>query len=413
MAADESNQIQPFDDGVLRNELIETTGRELEHVSARVNTSVKIQLKAIENSIHSFNEISERIDTIKKSSHATHLKMDDVDCSINECSKKLTEVTSSMVELEGKFSAIDMMLKTINRIAEQTNLLALNATIEAARAGEAGRGFAVVANEVKELSNTTKKANNEIQATLGSIGGSILKLSELITKTNDEMKSSTQLISVARENVSLIDETVSSFQGKIHLTLTEFNQLQSNSGVVSNDMDELTTIGQTFSYLLTLIKLQGLFDKHFNPLERLLPLVTSSTFSDDKRFTKIESETVLSEDDILISATDVHGVITFANNRFYQIAEYEPGSLMGKPHNIIRHPDMPKTAFADLWAVLKSGKMWQGYVKNRSKSGKFYWVKALVFPCYVKGQCVGYLSVRKKPSREAIATATQAYRKVP
>jgi PAS domain S-box-containing protein len=317
-----------------------------------------------------------------------------------------------MNNLEEKFSSIDQMLKTINTIAEQTNLLALNATIEAARAGEAGKGFAVVATEVKELSMVTKKANEEIQKTLGDIGQSMVDLSGLIKKTNTDMIESAQFVEESSQDVNSIDNEAGEFHRKILSTLEVFNEVEKSSAHVENELGELKTIGQTFGYLLELIKRQGLFEKNFNPLERLAPLVAKSDFCDNSRFSANEQEVILKETDFLISATDKRGIITFANNKFYEIAEYENGSLMGKPHNIIRHPDMPKTAFADLWDVVKEGRMWQGYVKNKTQSGKYYWVKALVFPCFEQGECVGYLSVRKKPSAQNIAAAVDAYRRL-
>jgi aerotaxis receptor len=85
---------------------------------------------------------------------------------------------------------------------------------------------------------------------------------------------------------------------------------------------------------------------------------------------------------------------------------------VGKPHNIIRHPDMPKTAFSDLWSLISAGKLWQGFVINRGAKGIVYWVRAMVFPCYRNGQIVGYISIRTKPSKESIVEAKAAYRLV-
>jgi len=121
----------------------------------------------------------------------------------------------------------------------------------------------------------------------------------------------------------------------------------------------------------------------------------------------------LRRNDIIISSTDLSGRITFANNVFYRFAEYEMGELVGKPHNIIRHPDMPKAAFKQLWETLQQDQIWQGYVKNRSRNGKVYWVKATVFPCFKAGEKFGYISVRSKPEREDIDRAIRIYRKLP
>ncbi|MCB1185145.1 hypothetical protein KDM41_17130, partial [bacterium] len=76
-------------------------------------------------------------------------------------------------------------------------------------------------------------------------------------------------------------------------------------------------------------------------------------------------------------------------------------------------PDMPKTAFADLWATIRSGKMWQGFVLNRGAHGRVYWVRAMVFPCYRGRNLEGYISVRTKPSRADIERAIAAYRRLP
>ncbi len=401
-----------FDDQILRNELLEATGKELSQTTAQVDKSVLGQLRVVTSSIQDFKEIATQIEKIKHNANHAQAGMQNVVSRTNESSSTLEAVTSNMNDLEVKFSSIDQMLKTINSIAEQTNLLALNATIEAARSGEAGKGFAVVASEVKELSMVTKKANEEIQKTLGDIGHSMENLSSLIKKTNNEMIESSKLINESSLNVSNIEAETNSFYRKIIETLDIFTEVEKSSSSVENELSELRTIGNTFKYLLELIKKLGLFDKNFNPLERLAPLANESSFVDDQRFRGTENEVMLKEEDFLISATDKRGIITFANNKFYEIAEYDNGSLVGKPHNIIRHPDMPKTAFDDLWTVLKAGKMWQGYVKNKTMTGQYYWVKALVFPCYEEGECVGYLSVRKRASRENIAAAKDIYKRL-
>ncbi|MDP3291659.1 MAG: PAS domain-containing protein, partial [Sulfuricurvum sp.] len=92
------------------------------------------------------------------------------------------------------------------------------------------------------------------------------------------------------------------------------------------------------------------------------------------------SEYVLKDTDFLVSQTDEKGNILFANDDFCKIAGYTIDELVGKPHNIVRHADMPKAAFKDLWDTVKSGKIWTGYVKNATKSGGFYWVYATVYP---------------------------------
>ncbi len=112
---------------------------------------------------------------------------------------------------------------------------------------------------------------------------------------------------------------------------------------------------------------------------------------------------------MLVSRTDAGGRITFVNKAFIDISGFTEAELIGSPHNLVRHPHMPKEAFADLWATIKGGKPWEGFVKNRAKNGDHYWVRANVTPVVEQGQIVGYVSIRSKPSREQIAAAERLY----
>ncbi|MDX9875844.1 MAG: PAS domain-containing methyl-accepting chemotaxis protein [Spongiibacteraceae bacterium] len=114
----------------------------------------------------------------------------------------------------------------------------------------------------------------------------------------------------------------------------------------------------------------------------------------------------------IVSTTDTRGIIQYANPDFLEVSGYEFGELEGKPHNIIRHPDMPPAAFADLWSHLKQGKPWLGIVKNRCKNGDHYWVDALFTPVLEGNQTVGFQSVRVRPERKYIARAEALYKKL-
>lgn len=114
----------------------------------------------------------------------------------------------------------------------------------------------------------------------------------------------------------------------------------------------------------------------------------------------------------IVSATDLQGNIVYANQDFVTISGFTAAELQGANHNIVRHPDMPPEAFADLWQNLKAGKPWMGIVKNRTKSGDHYWVDAYVTPVLDGQQMVGYQSVRMKPSRQQVDAAEQLYRRM-
>jgi aerotaxis receptor len=123
-------------------------------------------------------------------------------------------------------------------------------------------------------------------------------------------------------------------------------------------------------------------------------------------------ETSLPDNQFIYSRTDLKGVITEANEAFCNVSGYTREEMVGQPHNMVRHPDMPEAAFKDMWADLKTGRPWRGIVKNRRKDGGFYWVVANVSPVRENGQIVGYQSVRSRPSREEIEAATAAYEKI-
>lgn len=111
----------------------------------------------------------------------------------------------------------------------------------------------------------------------------------------------------------------------------------------------------------------------------------------------------------LVSATDTKGIIRTANEAFVRISGFTREELIGAPHNLVRHLDMPAAAFADLWQCIQAGRSWMGVVKNRAKNGDHYWVDAFVTPVFEHGKVIGYESVRRAPSREVVARAEQIY----
>ena len=111
----------------------------------------------------------------------------------------------------------------------------------------------------------------------------------------------------------------------------------------------------------------------------------------------------------IVTKTDLRGYITYANESFVRISGYTREELIGVNHNIVRHADMPAVAFADMWRTIAAGSPWRGIVKNRTKSGDFYWVEAYVTPVTKKGQLIGYMSVRNAPSRNDVSAAEALY----
>lgn len=123
-------------------------------------------------------------------------------------------------------------------------------------------------------------------------------------------------------------------------------------------------------------------------------------------------EYVLPPEHSLISSTNAKGVITDCNKDFELASGFSREELIGKAHNIVRHPDMPPAAFSNMWSRLKEGKAWMGLVKNRRKNGGFYWVNAFVTPVFENNEIVGYESVRVAPKREDIERAEKVYSRI-
>lgn len=118
------------------------------------------------------------------------------------------------------------------------------------------------------------------------------------------------------------------------------------------------------------------------------------------------------KDLLLISTTDLKGMITYVNHDFINVSGFSEAELLGASHNVVRHPDMPPAAFKDLWEIIKAGGTWRQLVKNRCKNGDHYWVDAFVTPIYEQDNLVGYQSVRTKPTLDQISAAERLYERL-
>ncbi|WP_417327219.1 PAS domain-containing protein [Halarcobacter sp.] len=121
-------------------------------------------------------------------------------------------------------------------------------------------------------------------------------------------------------------------------------------------------------------------------------------------------EITLDKDTMIVSETDEKGIMIYANEDFCKIAGYTKEELIGQPHNYVRHNDMPKAAFEDMWKTIQNGKIWKGIVKNKTKDGGFYWVNATAFPSRTANGKKRYVSVRVKPTPNEIKKAEALYK---
>lgn len=116
------------------------------------------------------------------------------------------------------------------------------------------------------------------------------------------------------------------------------------------------------------------------------------------------------EKGLIVSSTDLKGIITYANRKFCEIAGYAKEELLGKSHNIVRHPDMPKAVFQELWDTIRAGKEWTGIVKNLRKDGRYYWVYSHISPIVVDAETTGYSAARRPASATEIEESIPIYR---
>ena len=120
-------------------------------------------------------------------------------------------------------------------------------------------------------------------------------------------------------------------------------------------------------------------------------------------------ETRFPTGELIVSQTDRDGMITTCNEAFVIMSGFTKEELIGAPHAILRHPDMPRAAYQDLWSTVQQGKRWSGYVKNLRADGGYYWVYATVIPKVRNGQILGHTSVRREPSRDKVAEMEKLY----
>ncbi len=115
----------------------------------------------------------------------------------------------------------------------------------------------------------------------------------------------------------------------------------------------------------------------------------------------------------IISKTDLKGIITYVNSAFCKLTRYDKKELLGKPHNIIRHPDMPKSAFKELWDTIERNETWRGFVKNLRKDGKYYWVETTIQPVFDESENkIGYIRVGKQVSYQDKEKYEKIYKEI-
>jgi len=144
------------------------------------------------------------------------------------------------------------------------------------------------------------------------------------------------------------------------------------------------------------------------------PFIVENTITKEKIFKMLPiDEEVKFDGGVMITETDTRGIITYANRKFREMTGFSREELIGSPHSINRHPDMPKGAFKGMWKIISAKKYWRGYVKNMRKDGKFYWVLVYIQPKLDdQGELIGFIAGRKIPYPESVKEASELYAKL-
>lgn len=396
-------------------ELIGNSGTELENVLSAIKEHTEEQIPSFQNIITEINQISDLGDEFVEDTKKVFSHVNEGQSKVLKVGESIQNLSSRVESYTEALENIQVNLRFIEEIANQTNLLALNATIEAARAGEVGKGFAVVANEIKELSKNTQKTKEEIISTVDSLMDSSSEMQVALNSSLELMSEVDETNKLISENISESQVKVSSFSEKVDNSKLIIGNMEEMVQTSAKDIEEVDVIAITIKELMSFLNFKGFLNMGVSPNDKFKPLSDSSDFLNVNRFADSpEKEVMLEKDDILISITDTRGIIRYANAPFCRVAGYTMDELNGKNHNIVRSSDMPKSAFQHLWDTISQKEIWQGYVKNSTKNGGYYWVKATVFPCVDStGEVTSYISVRNMPERSEIENAVEIYRKLP
>jgi diguanylate cyclase (GGDEF)-like protein/PAS domain S-box-containing protein len=240
-----------------------------------------------------------------------------------------------------------------------------------------------------------------IKDEFAKLSQSRFNINSLTLKINQEFLTKENINSIAIKNIDLPQEYINSFNKFKHSpTVESLRDINESNRIIVKNLNSLINlkdkeykdmIANMKIYIMVIFLLSVIFLILF-----YTKWIYKSLKKMDKIYSDLENYINILDDKIIISKTDIKGKILYASRAFCDISGFSIDELIGKPHSIVRHKDMPKEAFEDLWNTIQKGKTWQGEVKNRKKDGGFYWVLATASPVFDKdGNITGYTSIRQ------------------
>ena len=302
-------------------------------------------------------------------------KMDNMKTIVSQSSEDVKKLASEL-------SKVDNMTGFITTIAEQTNLLALNAAIEAARAGDVGRGFAVVADEVRRLAENSKKGAEDISELISSLKDSSDKTTDSIEKGNIVVQEAYDVITNILTSIKDITTSITEVVSQMQEISAATEQVSSGTEEATAASEEILSVAQT--------NLKSFEDIVVAKDKEAQVLVEAGEAAK-----KLAEITDVIDHSTIISHTDVDGIISYMNKFFLDVARFKPEELMGESHKLLKSGWHDKCFFQLLWKTISSGKMFQGYERNKAKDGTIYWIKTAISPTFDDDHKIkGYIGVR-------------------
>jgi len=302
-------------------------------------------------------------------------KMNDMKTIVSQSSEDVKKLASELTK-------VDNMTGFITTIAEQTNLLALNAAIEAARAGDVGRGFAVVADEVRRLAENSKKGAEDISELISSLKDSSDKTTDSIEKGNSVVEEAYDVITNILESIKDITTSITEVVSQMQEISAATEQVSSGTEEATAASEEILSVAQTNL-------------KSFEEIV-LAKNKEAQVLSDAGEAAKtLAAITNVIDDSTIICNTDVDGLVNYMNKFFLDISQFKSEELMGESQRILKSGWHDKSFFKSIRETISSGKMFQGYERNKTKDGKIYWVRTAISPTYDDDQNIkGYIGIR-------------------
>jgi PAS domain S-box-containing protein len=349
---------------------VEEVSQSLQSIASAIQGVAKNATKAMEMMRQS-EEISKTISTDAEKGMS---KMDSMKSIVSESSN---DVKKLAVEL----SKVDNMTGFITQIAEQTNLLALNAAIEAARAGDVGRGFAVVADEVRRLAENSKKGAEDISELVSSLKNSSDKTTGSIEKGNSIVQDAHEVITNILTSIKNISVSISEVVSQMQEISVATEEVSSGTEEATAASEEVLSVAQTnLESFEDIVKAK---DKETKSLK--------DAYKDARTLSEI---TNVLDSSTIISTTDVDGISDYVNHFFLDISKFPEEELKGEMHRIFKSDWHDEKLFDLLWKTISSGKIFQTYLRNKTKDGKRFWTKTVISPTFDENNNIkGYVII--------------------